>query len=158
MLMVNREIDPEVVTESDAYLGEGCFGKVLAWGPSVFKIGAVSEQEAHNLNTARERIGGEVFPEAHLIRARSWADYDGVLMLDRVGGEPLTSLEDYTQADMWLWETRDVLRAYGIEHGDLHSGNVMITLEGMIRVIDGASLSFFEPRHYAYDYAALESW
>lgn len=142
MLAVNREIDHSVIEDcSDCFLGSGAYGKVIAWGPSVFKVGQVSKQEADNLNEANARMGDETFPRAEVI-LESWGS--GIIMMDRVPGRTLAKVAEgnYNVMDKVLYAVRKTLDCYGIKHGDLHGGNVI--MNGVkVHVIDGSSLDFF---------------
>jgi hypothetical protein len=147
---VNFAISIEEIERDGTRLGGGCYGTVYALGDFVYKIGAVSQDEADNLNEANDRMGG-TFPRAVLIRNPDWGA-EGILAMERIHGIQLCDFcmdedgfVDYSMADMYLFEIRDILHQYGIRHQDLHSGNVMVTPEGWLRVVDGGMMSFYTP-------------
>jgi len=150
MLNVDFSITLDEIESQGERLGGGCYGQVYAYGDVVYKVGSVSQDEVNNLNEANARMGG-VFPRAVLIRE---ADYgaEGIIALERIQGTTLyeylkdeDGFVDYSQVDMYLFEIRDILHYYGIRHQDLHCGNVMVTPEGWLRVIDGGMMDFYEP-------------
>lgn len=150
MLNVDFSVTLDEIEANGERLGSGCYGSVYAYGDVVYKVGSVSQEEVDNLNEANRRMGG-VFPRAVMIREPGFGS-EGIIALERIKGQTLIeSLKDewgdidYSQADMILFEIRDILHYYGIRHQDLHAGNVMVTDDGMLRVIDGGMMQFYTP-------------
>ena len=149
MFAANVSISAEILierAEAGQYrrLGAGCYGGVYDIGDGIVaKIGDVQWNEADKLNKAHELIGG-VFPRAKLIKESEGYRGAGVMLMEKIEGTTLANVaqSDWRLMDKVLYETREILNLYGIQHGDLHAGNVMIDSNGGIRVVDGASLDF----------------
>lgn len=132
MSPLNREIDGTAAVNGKR-LGRGFYGEVWGWGPDVVKLGVVSQLEADNLNTARERMGDETFPEAYF-------NAHACLVMSRVAGVMYSQCDNPTIPT--LSDIAAILESYGIQHRDLHGGNIMVTFDGKIHVIDGDYMKF----------------
>ena len=149
-LQLNKE-DIEDVIRTGVELGSGSFGTAYAKGDLVVKVGRVRKQEVE-MGIVGSELG--VGPKIHATWSKSDLAKDGyaVVAMERVKGLPLHQLdgvrakvpfaklpkEVQDNAMLSMIDGSHRMHAKGISHGDVNSGNVIITPTGRAVFIDWA--------------------
>lgn len=122
-------------------LGEGQFGKALHMKSTfrgqefsfVRKVGDIQEQEALTMSKFSESFAPDVYRTGKQGKK-------GILDMEMFEGKPLYATENPAQHMSDLAQNVQSIHKAGYVHGDIHSGNVFITKEGKVGLIDwGAS-------------------
>ena len=149
-LQLNKE-DIENVIRTGVELGSGSFGTAYAKGDLVVKVGRVRKKEVE-MGIVGSELG--IGPKIYATWSKSDLAKDGyaVVAMERVKGLPLhqidgvrskvpfskfpKEIQDKTMLSMI--EGSRKMHANGISHGDVNSGNVIITPAGRAVFIDWA--------------------
>ena len=136
-----EEVNLKDIIKKGEYLGGGAFGNVYAKGGIAVKGGGIG-----NAEIKISRIAGELEIGPKVIMASKDKNNRGILVMSRVEGVTLDKYhqryrrsvtDEFNQKvnDSINRQTGRLLEA-GVNHGDLHKGNVIVNNRGEVTIID----------------------